>query len=606
VKRAVIILSILAVIIVGGLFARSKLSAASPADKTQFKVAKVEVGTVRKTVSATGTLQPWTTVDIKSKAGGRVDAMLVDVGTAVTKGQKICLIDPSDTQLAYDQARADIDSAQARIQSSTLTVSLQEKQSELAVKTAETALKSAQAAYNAAVARVNTSKEQAEAQPKLTKASQESSKANLENTEKQLAEMKEATHPQERASAESALNQAKANLKNAEANLKRQESLMERGFVSKQVVDNAETQRDVVQAQVASAQRKLDTLDKEQAASIAAMEARVAQARAQYANAMAAQVDVRIRESSLKEAKASLEQANQQVKTAEKNLQLAKANLANVPIRRTDIMSANATKARAQAGLINAQKTLEQTTVTAPTDGVVLKKYVEQGTIISSALSFAATGNNIVQLGDTTRMFVDVTVDETDIANVDQGQAVDVTVEAYSSTPIEGKVIRIDPQAEVIQNVTMIHVRVEVDNTAGVYQLLKPGMNATCEFVIDKKEDVVSVPTEAVHTTDTEKYVEIGTGGAPYRGEDGKQEPDPTTLTDVKVIKRPVQTGLEGNDSIEITSGLKDGETVVTQKIEPTPKTATSPFAPGGGRGMGGFGGRGGGSGGGGRGGGGR
>ena len=108
------------------------------------------------------------------------------------------------------------------------------------------------------------------------------------------------------------------------------------------------------------------------------------------------------------------------------------------------------------ASFKNADTTYRQTTVTAPSTGVILKKYVEPGTIISSALSFAATGNDIVQIGDVSRMYVDVTVDETDIANVDMGQAVDVTIEAYPSLSFEGKVARIDPQALVESNVTNI------------------------------------------------------------------------------------------------------------------------------------------------------
>ena len=61
------------------------MRAANAADKTQYKIAAAQFGAVKKTVSATGTLQPWSTVDIKSKAGGRVNALLVDVGSVVTK-----------------------------------------------------------------------------------------------------------------------------------------------------------------------------------------------------------------------------------------------------------------------------------------------------------------------------------------------------------------------------------------------------------------------------------------------------------------------------------------------------------------------------------------
>jgi HlyD family secretion protein len=590
-KRAIIVIIVLA-LLGGGFFLTKKLQAASPEEKTQYKIAKAETGMVKKTVSATGTLQPWRVVDIKSKAGGRVDVMAVDVGAVVKPGQVICKIDPSDTQLNVAQAQADIDSAAARIQSSQMTYELQKEQSRLAVATARAALDSAKASLSAAKARRNTSLEQKTAQPKLTTASIASAQANYENAKEQLDEMVEATLPGERANAQAAVDQAKANLTNADNNLRRQQTLMDKGFVSVQVVDSAQANRDVAQAQLNTAKQKLSTIEREQSAARAAMEARVAQAKAQLENAQAAGVDVRIRNSSYEEAQAAVKQAEHQVTNAEKNLLLAEANMRNIDIRKTDILTANATRKRAMAAYINADKTFQQTTVTAPSAGVILKKYVEQGTIISSALSFAATGNNIVQLGDTTRMYVDVTVDETDIANVEDGQMVDITVEAYPSTPLEGKVIRIDPQTEVIQNVNMIHVRVEIDNSSQIYQLMKPGMNATCEFVISKKDDVVNVPTEAVRQADEGRYVEIAKGGvqAPPDAKTGTPA-EPDTKVDVVVERRPVEAGLEGNDTTEIISGLKEGEVIITQKIEPAPKTAGSPF---GGQRMGGFGGGGG------------
>src|SRR4051812_22300178 len=101
-KRAIVTIIILAVIGVGGFWAKSKLFAAGPENKTTYKIGTVELGTVKKTISATGVLQPWAAIDIKSKAGGMVNSLLVDVGTRVKKGQRIALIDPADTQLQVD------------------------------------------------------------------------------------------------------------------------------------------------------------------------------------------------------------------------------------------------------------------------------------------------------------------------------------------------------------------------------------------------------------------------------------------------------------------------------------------------------------------------
>jgi HlyD family secretion protein len=173
---------------------------------------------------------------------------------------------------------------------------------------------------------------------------------------------------------------------------------------------------------------------------------------------------------------------------------------------------------------------------------------------------------------------------------VDDGQTVDVSMDAYPSIPFQGKVARINPQAVVEQNVTTVHVRVEMDNSSPTFRLLKPGMNASCEFVMDQKDNVVNVPSDAIHTDDKGSYVLIASGGMPAPADPKTGTPaDPSVLVGVKTRQKRVEVGLEGNDSTEITSGLKGGEMVVTETIDNTPQAPSSPFA--GGRGPGGFGG---------------
>ena len=155
-----------------------------------------------------------------------------------------------------------------------------------------------------------------------------------------------------------------------------------------------------------------------------------------------------------------------------------------------------------QASLTNAETTLTQTVVRAPSDGVILSKAVSEGTYITSGESLNSVGSTIVTLGDISRMYVQATVDETDLANVDDNQTVEVDFDAYPGIPFEGKVTRIEPQAVVNQNVTQFNVRVEIDNSSPTFRLLKPGMNATCNFVVGQKQDVLTVPSAAVQSDD--------------------------------------------------------------------------------------------------------
>ena len=87
--------------------------------------------------------------------------------------------------------------------------------------------------------------------------------------------------------------------------------------------------------------------------------------------------------------------------------------------------------------------------------------------------------------------------DETDMGDVESGMTSRVTVEAYPGRPFVGLVEKIEPQAVVEQSVTMFPVIVQLDNQSG---LLKPGMNAEVEILINEAPGVHLIPNNAVVT----------------------------------------------------------------------------------------------------------
>ena len=592
----------------GGWAAWSKFKKAGPAGKTQYKLGAAATARVKKTVSASGSLQPWSTVDIKSRAGGKVEQLLVDVGSVVKNGQVLARIDPSDSQMSVQQAQADIDSALARERQGQVQYSLQLRQSAIGIQTAQAQLGSSKAqlasqraSLKAAQARLETSRRQSTSQPGLTKAAIDTAQASLKQAE-QAREQLRVTAEQQRVGAKATYDQAVANRDNQKQQLKRQMSLVAQGFVSQQAVDTAQSALDVNESQVLSAKSRLDSIDNDLRTQLGSADARVEQAQVALRQAKIQSVEVDNKKSSLAEQMAAVAQSQAMVAQSEAAVQTSQAAVskayadqANDQVRAQDIASAKATQARASAGFRNASIALDQTTVRAPRDGIVLKKYVEQGTIITSGMSMSAGGGtSIVQIGDISKMYVDVTVDETDIANVEEGQAVEVSIDAYPGIPFEGKVARVDPQALVEQNVTLVHVRVVVDNSDAKFKLLKPGMNATCEFVLADAGEVVSVPTDAIHEDNDGKYVDVASGGTVAPAADATSQPDPDTKVDVKKIRTAVEVGVQGNEVTEIKSGLKDGAVIVLSETEPEAPAATtaaggSPF--GGGRpGGGGFG----------------
>lgn len=566
----------LAVVIGGGAFITKTLGEASQKAPTQYRVAKVELGTVKKTVTATGTLQAWKKIDIKSRAGGRVVNLAVEEGQRVTKGDMIAQIDPSDTQLNVNNAMADIASNKARVAETESALRLQIQQSKASIATAESNLKSSRAAAVASKARWDAANEQANAQSSLTESAVENAKETLAAEQERYTQMKTALQLQQTASAEGALNQAKANLKNAEQQLNRQKTLLAKGFVAQSQVDQAEAAYEVALANFNTANAKMKTMQVELDTDLKAQQARVRQAQASLKSAEANRVQIALRKQDAAAAKAQFQQAESEVVQSKARLEEAKASYLSNSMRQSQILQARASGERAKASFQNANIQLKDTTVVAPSDGIVLQKYIEQGTFITSGMSFNSTGTNIVQMGDISRMYVDVQVDETDIANVEEDQMVDITFDAYPSNILEGKVIKIQPQAVVDQNVTTVHVWVEVDNSQTAFRLLKPGMNATCEFIVNKKSDVVQVPNEALkNDSEGAKYVEVPEGGAVAKPEAG-QEPDPAVFVGVTPKKVTVTIGLEGNSSTEIKTGLKESDSIITQTIEPTPTTPGS------------------------------
>lgn len=583
-----------------GIFQYLGAARKAAAAQTQYKIAKVSTGQVKKTVTASGTLKPWSTVDIKSKAGGRVNQLLVSEGDIVKSGQVIARIDPSDTLLAVEQSQSDVDTAQSTVASNGYQYQLQLKQSALAIETARAQRANAKASLQSSAAAVANARTQSNAQPTQTAAAIRQAQATYDAAKRDRQQL-DSSQPQDKAQAQATFDQATADNENSQASFARQQSLLQKGFVAQQAVDQSRATAASSRASLNSARERLNTIDAQQRAARASSDARVAQTRASLQNAQA-QTDVTTRQNAYKQSQAAYLQAQAQVDQAQTALDQSIANQTNNDIRRQAIKSAQSSAARAKASLTNTKATLEQTVVRAPEEGVVLTKYVEQGTIITSGLSLSSTGTSIVQLGNISRMYVDVSVDETDIASVDEGQVVDVTFDAYPGVPFEGKVSRILPQAVVDNNVTTVHVRVEVDNSAPTFRLLKPGMNSTCEFILGKKDSVIAVPNEAIQEDDNGSFVQIASGGKPATPDVGTPA-DPNLLVGITTKHVAVETGLAGNETTEITKGLKGGETIVLQTIEPEVATTaapatSSPFGGGGiggGRGFGGGGGGGGG-----------
>jgi len=213
--------------------------------------------------------------------------------------------------------------------------------------------------------------------------------------------------------------------------------------------------------------------------------------------------------------------------------------------KRQDVAIAEAQIKNEEIALEQAKQRLDDTKVYAPIQGVVSKRNVQIGQIVSSPLNNVGGGTVLMTLSDLSRMFILASVDESDIGGIKVGQKVIVTVDAYPGIFFPGDVVRIATQGTNTSNVITFEVKIEVLGEGK--EKLKPEMTANVEIIEDERNNVLLLPTEAVQIIENKKFVLMP------GMEEGKGE------------KREVKTGINNGTDVEILSGLKEGETVLVQ-----------------------------------------
>jgi HlyD family secretion protein len=203
--------------------------------------------------------------------------------------------------------------------------------------------------------------------------------------------------------------------------------------------------------------------------------------------------------------------------------------------------------AQAEASLKQLEEQLSYTTITSPIDGVVLSRDVQVGDAVSSILVLGSTATLVMTLGDTHQVYVKGKVDESDIGKVYLGQAARIKVQSFPDRTFFGKVTKIAPLGVEKDNVTTFEVQISIDNPGGE---LKANMTANAEVVLEEHKHVLTVPEQAV-LYDKDRNASVWV-------------PDPHGKDGHRVVK--VKTGLSNGSRVEITVGLKAGDTVILQQ----------------------------------------
>jgi HlyD family secretion protein len=216
------------------------------------------------------------------------------------------------------------------------------------------------------------------------------------------------------------------------------------------------------------------------------------------------QIDPRQVQNVYNQSVAALQAANANVTVTkaqlDRALQLEKEGVITAPDLETaqlNYANARSQQATATTNLENAKIALEDATITAPSAGVVIEKDVSQGQVIASATNSPSGGTLLLQMADLSQVMDSTLVSESDIGHVRPGQQAQVKVDAYPNRTFTGTVAKITPQATVQQSVTMFPVLVHLANNDGA---LMPGMNSDVSVLVAQRDDVLTVPNDAIRS----------------------------------------------------------------------------------------------------------
>jgi HlyD family secretion protein len=227
------------------------------------------------------------------------------------------------------------------------------------------------------------------------------------------------------------------------------------------------------------------------------------------------------------------------------------------------------------------QNMLDLTMAVAPFDGIVTNEPVREGETVVEGIQ-NTEGSTFMTLADMSVITAEVKVDETDIVNIRMGQPADVTVDALPGKVFKGHVTLVGDQAILrstgiatsqsttgTEEAKDFKVVVTIDSPSGD---LKPGLSTTAKITTAHKTGVLALPIQALTMYDpaTDK-IKGGVEAATSTPAGGKSTP----VQGVFVVAKdahgklrarfvPVTTGITGSTDMEVLSGLKEGEEIVT------------------------------------------
>jgi HlyD family secretion protein len=252
-----------------------------------------------------------------------------------------------------------------------------------------------------------------------------------------------------------------------------------------------------------------------------------------------------------------------------------------------------------QANLTRVSDVLQKTTYEAPFDGVITNLPVREGETVVIGIQ-NSPGSTLMTLADMSIITSEVKVDETDIVNVHLGQSAEVTIDAIPHKIFHGIVSEIGDNAIVRSTGVATSQATSTSEEAKDFKVvvtlsdppgdLRPGLSSTAKVTTATRDNVLSIPLQALTVrtradlVPREKNAGRSVQAAASAPADASKLKEKEEVQGVFVIRDKkaefvsVDTGISGTTDIEITSGLREGDEVITgsYKVLRTLKPGTS------------------------------
>jgi HlyD family secretion protein len=510
-KPWVIVVGVILVIVIIGV-----IYAFAGGQKTDQQTAVVQKGTVVQEVSVTGTVKPAESLELAFQTSGKLRKLNVDIGDTVSAGQTLAQLDSAELAASVAQYEAALASQQAKLdelkrglrpEEIQITRSALEKAQQDLANYYDSVMDTLPDAYNKADDAVRT-----KTAAILTKYTTSNYSLSFNSCDSQA----QIDAAQLRANMEILLTGWQSDLAalNSNSSPAQKDSALQKAATNlTQVKAFLDRVNDTLVGGCSLTATTLDTY-----------RTSVNTARTNTVTALTSVSDLR---QYIAAQKITVQKAQDEL-----NLDLAGSSP-------EAIAAQEALVKQAAANVQSAEARLAQTVITAPIAGTITAKNSSEGEIVAANFTVIAMISN-------SNMEIKADVPEVDVAKIQVSNTASVTLDAYGNDmKFSAKVAKIDPAETIISGVTYYKTSLVFDSED---ERVKPGMTANVIILAAKKEGVLSVPQRAVVTENGSIFVRV------------VDPKDPS-----KYEKREVKTGLTGSaGQVEILSGVKEGETVIT------------------------------------------